>query len=131
MPTEIELSLWVALAAFIVVMLRQFERIIINRVDAILNRMDKHETEMQGRDVRSDEIQENVRRIVNGSGVQHELHKVAEPRFDGFPPRIVEHERRSTPSDRENIETARKYVQKLEAQQQKNTAPLDDNTKKD
>jgi hypothetical protein len=131
MPTEIELSLWVALAAFIVVMLRQFERIIIKRVDAILNRMDKHETEMQGRDVRSDEIQENVRRMVNGSGVQHELRKVAEPKFDGFPPRIVEHERRSTPSSRENLDTAKKYVHKLETQEQQRSEADNHNNKKD
>jgi hypothetical protein len=95
MPNDVKLTIWLAVAAFIVLLIDQAKRVIVARIDKLLAHMSDEQSAQKARDIRSDEIQANVRKLTNGNGVHHADIPKAEPQFNGQPPVVVVHDRRS------------------------------------
>ncbi len=97
MPNEIKTLLWTAFGDSVRLIVLALVAVACAYLHRLTRRLDVQEANQQKRDKRSDEIQTNVRRIINGSGVHHELQETVEPQFNGEPPLVVAHEDRNSP----------------------------------
>jgi len=109
-----QLMLVGAVVGFLVYLINQARRLIDAKVDILIAGMTREQEANKARDLRGDEMQENLRRVTNGSGVHHSIIPKAEPQFNMNPPVIVAHDRRA--------------IARHVPERAPNISPVDDNT---